>query len=118
MTGPTLFSPTGGINRAPPASVGANVPAAEKAKLRGKADEFETYFIQQFIDLSSPDASDNPLNGGGPTEAIYSQKMHEQMAKALVARGGIGLGQQVYGELLRMQDAKYATLPTPTPTEE
>lgn len=104
---PTFFPPSARVNATPPADVGAHVSAADKAKLKGKADEFEAYFIQQFIDLSAPDSSDDPLQGGGPTEAIYTQKMHEQMAKAMVARGGgIGIGNAVYGELLKMQEAK------------
>lgn len=111
MTGLTLFSPSAGVGRTTAAEAGAHVPPEEKAKLKSKANEFEAYFVQQFIDLSAPDASDNPLTGGGETESFFTQKMHEQIAKSVVDRGGIGLSQNVYTQLLKMQEAKHAALP-------
>jgi Rod binding domain-containing protein len=105
---PALYSPSAGVSRVAAADAGAHVPAPVKAKLKEKADEFEAYFMQQFIDIASPDQSDDPFLGGGQTESFYTQKMHEEMAKGMVARGGIGLSKNVYAQLLKMESAKYA----------
>ncbi|MCP5405305.1 MAG: rod-binding protein [Pseudomonadaceae bacterium] len=89
-------------------ALAAAVPQATKDKLQGKAREFEAYFIQQFISLTRPDMSDNEVFGGGFSEQVYGTMMDEQMATGIANRGGFGIANRVYAEMLQ---AQAATLP-------
>lgn len=94
---------------------GANVPPEVKAKLQEKAQEFESYFLQQFISLTMPDMSEDPMFGGGFAEQTFNTKLQEEMANSMARKGGLGLTQRVYAELLKAQEANYPSLPTEQP---
>lgn len=87
-----------------PPELGANLSAATKAKMREKAQEFEAYYVQQFIALTRPDLSEDPMFGGGYGEQAFADKLDEEMGKAIAKRGGFGVGDRVYAELLKMQE--------------
>jgi flagellar protein FlgJ len=93
---------------------GANVPEGVKAKLKEKAQEFESYFLQQFIGLTMPDMSDDPIFGGGFAEQTFNTKLQEEMASSMARKGGLGLTQRVYAELLKAQEAYYPPVTQPT----
>lgn len=109
MTTPISFQPP---NHLP--QPGANVPDEVKAKLREKSQEFESYFLQQFISLTMPNMSENDLFGGGFAEETFTTKLQEEMGKSMAQKGGLGLSQRVYAELLKAQEAFYPSLPTET----
>ncbi|MFZ2587969.1 MAG: rod-binding protein [Alphaproteobacteria bacterium] len=100
----TLSAPA--LNLAAPAipTVGSNVSDVTKAKLREKAQEFEAYYVQQFISLTRPDLSDTETFGGGQGEAIFASLLDEQMGKSIAKRGGFGIADAVYAELLQQQE--------------
>lgn len=108
-TTPLSFQPTKGVPQP-----GANVPTEVKAKLKEKAQEFESYFLQQFISLTMPDMSDDPIFGGGFAEQTFNTKLQEEMGKSMAKKGGLGLTERVYSELLKAQEAYY---PPITPTQ-
>lgn len=91
--------------------LGSNVPEHVKAKLKDKAQEFEAYFLQQFISLTMPDMSEDPIFGGGFAEQTFSTKLQEEMANSMAKKGGLGITQRVYAELLKAQEAFYPSLP-------
>ena len=49
--------------------------------------------------------STDGIFGGGYGEKVYRDMMNEQYAKATAANGGIGVADQVYREILSMQEA-------------
>lgn len=94
-----------------PQPLGANISEATKAKLKDKSQQFEAYFIQQFISLTRPDLSDDSTMGGGFGERVFAQQMDEQMGKSIAQRGGFGVGDRVYAELLAMQEEQQTHTP-------
>lgn len=89
-----------------PATVGTHVPDAIKAKLKAKSDEFESFYIYQFIDLMQPKDTGSLMNGG-PGEEIFRHKLSEQMADNISKQGGFGLSSMVYNQLLQQQEISY-----------
>lgn len=87
-----------------PATMGSHVPDAVKAKLKAKSDEFESFYIYQFIELMQPKDTGSLINGG-PGEEIFRHKLSEQMATNISKQGGFGLSNMVYTELLQQQEA-------------
>lgn len=73
-------------------------------KLRDVAQDFESIFIFQMLDtMYAGLATDGPF-GGGPGEKMFRSLMHEEIAKSISARGGFGIGEAVYRELLQLQE--------------
>lgn len=79
----------------------ANVTTKEDA--RKVADEFEAMFLSQMLaPLFEPLESDG-LTGGGSAERAFRPMLVDEYAKEMSKQGGIGLSDQIYGEILRMQ---------------
>ena len=87
---------------------------SDNDKLKAKANEFESYYIQQFIALTKPDQSDNPVFGGGFAEQNLSDKMDENIASNIQKHGGFGLANHLYAQLLAAQDAGQTTAVAPS----
>ncbi|MBI1308357.1 MAG: hypothetical protein GC129_00665 [Proteobacteria bacterium] len=85
-------------------NLGATVPDATKARLKGKAEDFESFYIYQFLDLVSPQ-NDKSVFGGGEGERMFRHQLNEEVAKNISHAGGFGLANKVYSELLRQQEA-------------
>lgn len=67
------------------------------------AEEFESMFIAQMLApmFESLD-TDGPF-GGGSAERAFRPMLIEEYAKQMSAQGGIGISDQVYTEILRLQ---------------
>lgn len=89
---------------ATPITPGSTLSAETKAKLKDKADQFEQFFIQQFISLMTPETDEHSIMNGGIGEKAFTKNLQEQMAKAISNGGGFGVSSKVYGELLRAQE--------------
>ena len=73
---------------------------------REVAEQFETVFVNTMIQgMFEGIKSDGPF-GGGHGEEIYRSMLNEQYAEAITARGGIGLADSIYREILSLQEAK------------
>jgi len=92
-----------------------NIESAIKAGTAGKgsaedkarkvAEEFEASFLTTYIGQMFSGLSTEGVFGGGYGEKVYRDMMSEQYAKNAAANGGIGIANQVYSEILRMQEA-------------
>lgn len=79
----------------------ANVTSKEAA--RKVADEFEAMFLAQMLaPLFEPLETDG-ITGGGSAERAFRPMLVDEYAKEMAKQGGIGLSDQIYGEILRMQ---------------
>lgn len=87
----------------PPATLGSTVSPQVKAKLQEKAQEFESFYIYQFINLTMPKNNSKIMNGG-PGEDMFNQHLQEELANNIAQSGGFGIATQVYTELLRKQE--------------
>ncbi len=84
--------------------LGASVPqGGDRARAKEIANDFEAVFLQQMLSAMRQGLSeDSPL--GGPDSAFGSLIVSEQ-AKLISRAGGIGVADQILGELLKLQEA-------------
>lgn len=76
-----------------------------KAQLKQAAQQFESIFLSEMFGLMNQDLpTDGPFDGG-QGEAMMRSMLSDQYAKAVVSRGGIGLSDTVYRELLAYQES-------------
>jgi len=96
--------PVFNIESAIKAGAGAGTSSAQESA-RKVAEEFEASFLTTYIaQMFSGLSTEGPF-GGGYGEKVYRDMLSEQYAKNTAASGGIGIADQVYTEILRMQEA-------------
>ena len=67
------------------------------------AREFESFFLMQALQQMFSGIEQDPLFGGGPGEEIFKSMLLQEYSKELANSGGIGLADQVVGELIKVQ---------------
>ena len=88
----------------PLAKVDTSTPGYEK--LRKQAVELEGVFLNTLMkEMFSSIKTDEASFGGGFAEETWRGMQAEQFAGALAETGGIGLADQLMGDLLRLQEA-------------
>lgn len=76
----------------------------QEISARHSAEEFEAIFISQMLkSMSVGIKSDGPF-GGGHSEEIYRDLMNEEYGKVIASKGGIGISDAVYREILKTQE--------------
>lgn len=83
---------------------GGTLDDATKAKMKDKAQQFESFFIYQFIELMRPEPGKTEFSGGAGEE-MFRHHLNEQLADSMAKSGGFGIADTVYGELVRQQEA-------------
>lgn len=86
-------------------NLGKNIPAATKASLKEKAQDFESFYIYQTLELMKPDMG-NTVMSGGVGEEMFRHQLNEELAKNITNAGGFGVANKIYTELLRAQEAR------------
>jgi Rod binding domain-containing protein len=86
------------------ATTASGVSDADKAKMRAKAQDFEAFYITQFVELISPDNKSSVMNGGAGEE-MFRHNLNEELGKNIAQHGGFGIADKVYAELLKAQEA-------------
>ena len=90
----------------PPArgSVAEGGITPQQRKAREAAESFEAFFLTQVLDtMSAGIATDGPF-GGGSEEKQWRSMMNEQFAAAMAKSGGIGIADQLYRQILAIQE--------------
>ena len=70
---------------------------------RKVAEEFEAMFIAQMLAPMFEALDTDGPTGGGSAERAFRPMLVDEYAKEMGKQGGIGLADQVYTEILRMQ---------------
>lgn len=84
--------------------VDTSAPGYEK--LHKQATELEGVFLNTLMkEMFSSIKTDEASFGGGFAEETWRGMQAEQFAGALAQQGGIGLADQLMGDLLRLQEA-------------
>jgi Rod binding domain-containing protein len=85
------------------------ITADQRARTKKAAESFEAMAIGQLLRpmFQTVDVSKG-LFGGGAAEQMWQPMLVDEMAKMLARRGGIGIADAVYKEMLRIQEAKTA----------
>jgi peptidoglycan hydrolase FlgJ len=89
-------------------------PAGKDPKIWAAAQEFEAVLLGEFANLMvAMPQSEEPF-GGGHGEEVWKGQLATQMGIAMARRGGLGLADHVYGEMLRLQGGQSnASQPNP-----
>lgn len=73
-------------------------------KLKKTADDFESVFLEQTFDrMFSSLGDEGPLGNGGTGGDVWRSMLSSEYAKGVVKNGGVGISQNIYGELLKLQ---------------
>ena len=95
------------LNMAMTQSQSAPTSAAAK-KTRGNAQEFEAMFLNSmFQHMMTGVEGDGPF-GGSTGIGVWRSFLTNEFAKSIAKKGGIGLADQVYGQLIAQQAAHSA----------
>jgi len=86
----------------------AGAPRMENAKLRKVADDFETQFLGQMLAPMFETVETDPVFGGGHGEEMFRSLLVNEYGKQMTQRGGFGIADAVYRELLRAQEGRQA----------
>ncbi|PWC33161.1 rod-binding protein [Azospirillum sp. TSO35-2] len=85
----------------------AKTSPAKLAQLHKSANEFESQFISQMLGPMFEGIGTDETFGGGRGEEMFRPMLVEQFGKQISQRGGLGIANQVYQELLRAQEASH-----------
>lgn len=80
--------------------------AANAARIRRTAEEFEASFLSQMLKPMFEGLSTDGEFNGGQAEGTWRSFMIDAMAKQAVKSGGIGLTNVVMTEMLKMQETR------------
>jgi Rod binding domain-containing protein len=86
-------------NAAAAAAAKPENPAARKA-----ARDFESFFFSQTLETMFAGVGTDPLFGGGPGETAFRSLMIQEYGKEAARSGRLGIADQVYREIIRMQE--------------
>ena len=75
-----------------------------KEQARAAAEKFEAFFLRTVLEDLIPAPKDDAFGGGGNAEKIWTSQLHEQYAELLAKRGGVGIADLVYQQLLTLQE--------------
>lgn len=86
---------------------GQSKPAPDKAK--ATAQDFESMFLENALQrLTESTGTDGPLGDNGTGGGVYRSLLVKEYAGQITKRGGLGIADQVYRELMRIQEAQHA----------
>ena len=74
--------------------------------LRRAAKELESVFMTQMLEHMSAGVSTAAPFGGGHAETLWRSTLNEHYAKAMSGRGGIGIADAIYRDMLRWQEVR------------
>jgi len=81
-----------------------NTNNVAEGKARETAQDFEAFFISQFIEaLTASIPTDGPF-GGGQGEKIFRSMLSQEYAKSMSQTSDIGIADAVYREIIKIQE--------------
>lgn len=81
-----------------------NAKTPQELKAKDTAEEFESMFLAQMLGQMNLGIDPDSAFGGGQGEAAYQSMVSEQYGKSISAMGGIGIADNIYKEILRIQE--------------
>lgn len=83
----------------------AAAKAAAEAKAKKASTDFESMFLEQTVDrLAQSDGTDGPLGDNGTGGGVYRSMLTKEYAGQIVKSGGVGIADQVFREMMKMQE--------------
>ena len=91
------------------ASAASASKTAAEAKARKASTEFESMFLEQSLDrLAQSEGTDGPMGENGTGGGVYRSMLTKEYAGQIVKSGGVGIADQVFREMMKMQEAARA----------
>jgi flagellar protein FlgJ len=98
----------GDIAKTVQGAVGGSAPNAAKtaseAKARKASTDFESMFLEQSLDRIAQTDGEGPLGENGTGGGVYRSMMTKEYAGQIVKSGGVGIADQVFREMMKMQE--------------
>lgn len=83
----------------------ATAKTAAEVKARKASNDFEAMFLEQTLDrLTASEGTDGPLGDNGTGGGVYRSMLTKEYASQVVKSGGVGIADQVYREMMKMQE--------------
>jgi Rod binding domain-containing protein len=79
-------------------------PTTDPVKAKAAAEEFEAFFIGQFLEHMFAGIRTDGMFGGGHSENVYRSMMMQEYGKTIAAAGGVGIADSVYRSIIQMQE--------------
>ena len=70
------------------------------------AEDFEAFFLSQFLQPMFADLKTDPPFGGGMAEEMWRTLQVDEYGKAMARAGGVGIADAVLKEILILQEAQ------------
>lgn len=102
------------IVQSPHRSTPASQPGEKKIdreKLKKACADFEALFVARMLKLMRQSIPQNGLLGNGPGKEIYQSLMDQELAQKMSKRGGVGLGEVLYRQVLQREEKVRAAAP-------
>jgi len=94
------------IGSLPTAGQPNQVSLADQMRARKQAEELEGVFLNTLTkEMFSSIKTDSASFGGGFGEETWRSMQSEELANAMAKGGGLGIADQMYGDILAMQEA-------------
>lgn len=109
----------GAAGTAKPPAAGA-VPAAEKARIRRAAQDFEAIFLHQMLKAMRQASGPGKVLLGGTGQKFYQDMMDDELSKAMSRSGGLGLSDLMIRDIVRRQpgEKKASSVPPAGPMDK
>lgn len=86
----------------------ASDAAAKKA--HKTANDFESMFLESSLDrLTQSEGTDGPLGENGTGGGVYRSMLTKEYASQIMKSGGVGIANQVFSEMMKMQGGNAAS---------
>jgi Rod binding domain-containing protein len=79
------------------------------AKARKTANDFESMFLENMFNYVFQDTgAEGPLGENGTGGGVYKSMMVQEYAKQVAKTGGVGISNQIYDQLIKLQEQSHA----------
>jgi flagellar protein FlgJ len=85
-------------------SPGFQAPKLDKEKLKKACGEIESLFISQMLQFMRRTIPQSGLLGNGPGKDIYETLFDQELSKSLAKKGGMGLGNMIYKQMIKREE--------------
>jgi flagellar protein FlgJ len=85
-------------------SSGSRAAKLDKEKLKKVCVEIESLFISQLLQFMRRTVPQNGFLGKGTGKDIYETLFDQELSKSLAKRGGVGLGNMVYRQMIKREE--------------
>ncbi|NJL08055.1 MAG: hypothetical protein HC900_07155 [Methylacidiphilales bacterium] len=81
-------------------------PAGKNPKIWAAAQDFEAMFLSSMFEPMFEGLGDEGPFGGGSSVETWRGLMIQEWSKSIAASGGVGLANQIYNDILALQEKR------------